>query len=195
MVDNTGCMCVIRDMPTVNTVKYETNGGDDLASFKSAGFQFCPNMKSGDQTGVLVARQEILSGWASVLVADGKVMDREKGNGIKPALKILKRKLAVEEPGANSGCPTHKSLVFGDKVLGLAAFRLGALMGAKVMWGGLVSQPAVAQAGERNITILGDQLVQSILNKPGDDLCPMERLASACKGDSEFYWELCKRLK
>lgn len=166
-----------------------------MASFKSGGSEFGSNLKGNIKHGIKVARKEILSGWASVLVADGKVIDREKGHGIKPALLILKRNLTVDKSSSNLNCPIELEIVFGDKVLGLAAFRLGALMGAKAMWGGLVSQLAVAQASERNIPILGEKLVQSIFDKSGDDLCPMERLASVCKNDSEFYWELCKRLQ
>ncbi|HAF67432.1 MAG TPA: hypothetical protein DCG91_06560, partial [Clostridiales bacterium UBA9857] len=54
-----------------------------------------------------VAREQIDSGWASVLVADGKVLDREKGRGIKPALLILQRM------GQTAG--RYPNLVFGDR--------------------------------------------------------------------------------
>ncbi len=134
-----------------------------------------------------VAREQIDSGWASVLVADGKVLDREKGRGIKPALLILQRM------GQTAG--RYPNLVFGDRVLGLAAFRLGALMGAEAMWGTLVSQPVLTEAASRGIVVEGRKLVPSILNRAGDGLCPMEQLSAACESDTQFYTELVKKLQ
>ncbi|HHT84402.1 MAG: DUF1893 domain-containing protein [Bacillota bacterium] len=133
------------------------------------------------------AKQQIDSGWSSVLVADGKVLDREKGSGIKPALLILQR--------MGQTARQHPNLVFGDRVLGLAAFRLGVLMRARAMWGGLVSQPVLAEAAARGIQVDGREFVPSILNRTGDGLCPMERLSASCDSDAGFYSELLERLQ
>lgn len=141
--------------------------------------------------GISTAQTEIMSGWASVLVHEGKVLYREQGKGIKPALLVLQKKLLGE--GHTGGCSIPgESLVFGDRVLGLAAFRLGALMGAGAMWGDLVSKLALAEASKRGISVAYNRQTDSILNTAGDGLCPMERLASVCQSDADFYSELTK---
>ncbi len=140
------------------------------------------------------ARHEIQSGWASVLVQNGKVLDREQGKGIRPALMIFQRRLVGASP-SNLLPAKDNSLVFGDRVLGLAAFKLGCLMGAGAMWGDLVSQLALAEAGLKGVPVVYEKRVQSILNRAGDDLCPIERLASGCDKDSDFYSRLLEWLK
>ncbi len=141
--------------------------------------------------GICAAQTEIMSGWASVLVREGKALYREQGKGIRPAFLILQKKLLEE--GHTAGCSiSEESLVFGDKVLGLAAFRLGALMGANAMWGDLVSKLALSEANKRGILIVYNRQAASILNMAGDDMCPMERLASVCRSDADFYSELVK---
>lgn len=200
-----------------------------MAGFKQEGLEYCTQNGCGNNLSLAVAKQQIDSGWASVLVADGEVLDREKGRGIKPALLILQRRIQSvsqckeaskcieatqyqeedwfieadrckemnqrEEENPGTTGIARPNLVFGDKVLGLAAFRLGALMGAGVMWGGLVSQPVLAEAAVRGIVVLGGEFVPSILNRAGDDLCPMEKLAALCKSDKRFYSELLKKLR
>lgn len=149
---------------------------------------------SSTRLGICTAKTQILSGWASVLVHKGNVLYREQGKGIKPALLILQKKLFEEGHTGVCSIP-GASLVFGDRVLGFAAFRLGALMGAGAMWGELVSKAALIEASKRGILIAYNRQAASILNTSGDDLCPMERLASVCKSDADFYSELTKMFR
>lgn len=158
-----------------------------MALFGQTDSKDCNQNGQGISLSLEVAKQQIDSGWASVLVADGKVLDREKGRGIRPALLILER------IGQNDG--RYPNLVFGDRVLGLAAFRLGALLGAKAMWGALVSQPVLAEAAARGIAVHGREFVPSILSRTGDGLCPMEQLSATCESDAQFYSELVRRLQ
>ena len=67
--------------------------------------------------------------------------------------------------------------VLADKVLGLAAFRLASLLGARAVYGELVSRLAVQEAGRRGIPIVWHRLVPTIMNARLDGLCPMEHLA------------------
>ena len=79
---------------------------------------------------------------------------------------------------------------FADKVVGLAAFRLAYMLGARVMWGELTSSLAVAEARKRGVTLEYDRLVPAIMNMSQDDLCPMERMASQAAGDLQFYRQI-----
>ncbi|MGI6621282.1 MAG: DUF1893 domain-containing protein [Bacillota bacterium] len=158
-----------------------------MADFMHGDSKDCTQVRKDIRLSLEVAKRDLDSGWASVLVAGGQVLDRETGSGIRPALLILQR--------MGRAMANHSDLVFGDKVLGLAAFRLGALMGAQAMWGGLVSQRALAEAAARGIPVYGREFVPSILNRTGDGLCPMEQLAVSCESDRQFYSELLKKLQ
>ncbi len=140
-----------------------------------------------------IARAEIHSGWAAVLVKDGEVIDREKGRGIKPALVLVNRRFSRLETEADV-LEADPGLVFGDKVLGLAAFRLGYLIGCRAMWGEMASEIAVIEGKKRAVQVEYGQFVPMILNATGSGLCPMERLASTHDGDLEFYYHLSERI-
>ncbi len=135
-----------------------------------------------------VVKQGLRCGWSAVLAIGGRILDKEKGSGIKPAFLIVRRRF---EGVGTFGSP-EPHLVFGDKVLGLAAFRLGALLGAGVMWGNMISELAVKEAVRRGVRMCGSEFVPFILNRDGNDLCPMEKLASSCTDDAQFYAELEK---
>lgn len=65
----------------------------------------------------------------------------------------------------------------------------------QAQWGEPVSKAALIEASKRGILIAYNRQTTSILNTSGDDLCPMERLASVCKSDADFYSELTKMFR
>jgi len=125
-----------------------------------------------------VARREILSGWDTAIVRHGVVLDREKGKGLRPALQMARRR---KDAGP---------CAFADKVLGLAAFRLGKAMGATVMWGELASSLAVREGKRCGIEVRYHRLVPAVMNVALDNLCPMERLAFLTGDDDLFFWRV-----
>ncbi|HOK64625.1 MAG TPA: DUF1893 domain-containing protein [Bacillota bacterium] len=141
-----------------------------------------------------VARAELSSGWSAVLVNGGEVLDKEKGKGIKPALALVKRRIYEGNLEPHQLTTIDHELVLGDKVLGLAALKLGSLIGCGTMWGELASELAVREGKKRGIQVAYGELVPVILNASGTGLCPMERLASIYDDDLEFYFELCREI-
>ncbi len=131
---------------------------------------------------VRLARQAISHGWSAVLVSRGIVIDREIGRGIIPALRLAERHQA-RLPA--SSC----SYVFGDKVLGLAAFRLGAFIGARFMWGETASTLAIQEAERRGVVVESFREIHSVMDLRRQKLCPMEALAFACNNDHKFFCE------
>ncbi len=130
--------------------------------------------------GFLRVRRAVGRGSSAVLVCRGSVLAEETGRGIVPALKIATRVLA------NPHVPPA-DLVFGDKVLGLAAFRLGALMGARFMWGETASTLAVKEAERRGVAVAFFHLTPCILSPTHNRVCLMEALAFASNSDLDFY--------
>ena len=130
-----------------------------------------------------VAIEELQDGWSAVVVRKGAVLGTERGRGVRPALTLVKKH------GEKSPC------VFADKVLGLAALRLGCLLGAKAMWGELASALAVAEGKRRGLEVRYHLLVPAIMNDKRDGLCPMEQLAFRAHSDEEFLLALTERLR
>ncbi len=127
----------------------------------------------------LVVR-EVQGGWSAAFARAGAVLGREQGRGLRPALRLV-QDVAFERVGP---------CAFADKVLGLAAFRLGRLLGARVMWGEMASELAVAEGRRRGVEVRYHRLVPAIMNVRKDGLCPMEELAFRSKDDSAFLREV-----
>lgn len=142
-----------------------------------------------------LAKKAVQEGWSACLTGDGKIIDQERGNRLKPVLAILNRELDRYGgmDGLQSGVLAGGHRAFADKVIGLAAFRLAYLLGARAMWGELTSSLALEEAGKRGVTLEYDSLVPAIMNQTQDDLCPMERMASQAESDLEFYSRLTQR--
>jgi hypothetical protein len=126
-----------------------------------------------------IARKEILEGWGTAVARNGIVLDRERGRGLRPALQMVRRHGPVTAPSA-----------FADKVLGVAAFRLGWLLGARIMWGEMASSLAVAEGRQRGIEVKYHVLVPSIMNVSREDLCPMEHMAFLSQDDLLFFKQI-----
>ncbi len=74
-----------------------------------------------------------------------------------------------------------------DRVVGLAAARLLAYARVKEVHALLASEFAIRYLQKRGIPIYARKVVKSILNRGKTDMCPMERMALACRSDAEFY--------
>jgi hypothetical protein len=142
-----------------------------------------------------LAKRAVREGWSACLTSDGKIIDQERGNRLKPVLTILNREM--EKYGGMDGLQSYAvaggGRAFADKVVGLAAFRLAYLLGARAMWGELTSSLALEEAGKRGVTLEYDKLVPAIMNQTQDDLCPMERMASQVESDLELYRRMTGR--
>jgi hypothetical protein len=141
-----------------------------------------------------IAIGQVSQSWAACLVRNGVIVDKEMGNRLGPALSILRRQ--VERTcGRNllPGSVAEGSFAFADKVLGLAAFRLAYLCGAREMWGITVSALALREGERRGVPVFYHRLVPSIMNNKMDELCPMERLSWRASSDWEFYHALLAR--
>lgn len=123
-----------------------------------------------------VVQREITEGWGTAVARNGVVLDRERGRGLRPALEMVRRL------GADAG-----PYAFADRVLGVAAFRLAWVLGARIMWGEMASSLAVAEGKRRGIEVRYHILVPAIMNATREDMCPMEHLAFCVQDDLLFF--------
>lgn len=99
-----------------------------------------------------------------VLLKDGKIIHTEKGRGVSPLLRIYEK-----YPSKMQG----SRIV--DKVIGRAAGMIAILGKAESVHGEVVSKDAVLLLEKHGIKVSHTLLVERILNRRRNDLCPLEK--------------------
>lgn len=107
--------------------------------------------------------KELLSsgGYTCVLCLDGQTVT-SSDRGVKPLLYWL------ESPALGEG------FCAADKVVGKATAYLYSLLGAKAVYGEVMSHSALEVLRELGIEAFYGTLVPYIINRKGDGMCPME---------------------
>lgn len=80
----------------------------------------------------------------------------------------------------------YKDLVIFDLKVGRGAALLAAYLGAKAIYGKIGSKSAEEVLKEAKIDFEFKEIVENIMNKKGDDICPIEKM-SVNKLPEEFY--------
>jgi len=104
--------------------------------------------------------------WSFVLIKNGKIIFKSKAKHLKPLIFCVK-KYKKEMRGA---------VVF-DKIIGRAAAILLAYAKVKEVWTPTVSRSGKAYLIKNKVKIGYIRLVSCIMNRKGNDLCPMEKLS------------------
>ena len=125
------------------------------------------------------AKNLIRTGKATcVVIKDGKIVNIEQGQGIKPIITLY-------EQGLLEGATVV------DKIVGKAAAMIMTLGGVKSCYGLTVSRSAVEYLKKRNIDVKYDTCAERIINRKGDGMCPMEETVLNTD-DPEIALELIK---
>ena len=110
---------------------------------------------------------------ASVVVADDR--------GVAPLMKLLKEN---KEQLRDS--------MIADKVIGKAAALLMVYAGVKEVFTPTISVPAIEVFEKHDIKITYDKVVERIINRKGDGLCPMETLCLSVENPEEAFLKIQK---
>jgi len=103
-------------------------------------------------------------------------------NGIKPLNWWLR-----------DGC-RFEGFSAADRVIGRAAAFLYVLLGVKEVYADVLSESAIGVLDQNDIKWSYGRLVKNILNRTGDDLCPMEKIALGHNDPDEAYTALKKKI-
>jgi len=109
--------------------------------------------------------RELLKQYSIVIVRDDEIVFKSMDSGIAPLLE------AVESIGIKS---LHDTCV-ADRVIGKAAALLVALFKPRYVFSIIMSKSAINVLEENNIEFDYDNLVDYILNREKNDLCPFEK--------------------
>ncbi len=119
-----------------------------------------------------------------VVVKKGKVIFKSNKSGIVPMYELYNSKL-------------EGIVSISDKFIGSGAAKL--LLNTKLeveeLFAEIISESALEILKDSNIKISFDEKVEKILNRTGDDLCPVEKLSLNNEKFEEFYNKLFTFLK
>ena len=111
---------------------------------------------------------------ASVVVSDDR--------GVAPLMKLLKEN---KEQLRDS--------MIADKVIGKAAALLMVYAGVKEVFTPTISVPAIKAFEKHDVKITYDKVVERIINRKGDGLCPMETLCLNVENPEEAFDVISRR--
>jgi hypothetical protein len=119
--------------------------------------------------------------WSFILIKNNKIIYRSKKEGLQPLIFCLKYR-------ENN---LKNSLVF-DKIIGRAAAFLMIHGKIKSIMTPVISRSAIREFKKNRINVKYGSITEKIMNKSGNDLCPMEKLSRNKKAD-EFARIIMKK--
>lgn len=109
-----------------------------------------------------IAKNELKDNITCVLVKD-EIIYKSELKGIAPVMKCLNENIDL------------KGFSVADKVVGRAAAFLFIKAGIKEIYTEIISDGAIQLLNDYNIPFTYNTKVDKIINKTGDDICPMEK--------------------
>lgn len=105
-------------------------------------------------------------------------------NGIRPVIDRINEDLSF-----------FKDLIVADKIIGKASAMLLCLSGVKEVYCVVLSKAGESILKEYNVTYHYENLVDYIVNRKGDGMCPMEKTVENINDLNEAYEALNRKIK
>lgn len=120
---------------------------------------------------LIKAKMLFESGEYTCVLCKGDAILTSKDRGVKPLIEFFE-----------SG--DYRGFSAVDKIIGKAAAHLYILMGVISVHASVMSREANELLSKHNIKTSFDTLTESVINRKGDDICPMEKAVAGAE-DSE----------
>lgn len=117
----------------------------------------------------------------TLVLVKGEIIYVSQGHGVRPMLDFINNKIDLT------------GFSVADKVVGKGAAMLFIYAKISEVYARLISKPALAVLNEHKVKVTYDKLVNNIINKRGDDLCPMEKATLNIDDILEAYKVLCEK--
>lgn len=119
-------------------------------------------MKRNSENDLKIAKETLIGGLFTLAYSkDGKVFT-EIERGVKPLIKLYESK------------KDFSLFSFADKVVGKGAAVLYLLLKIKKLHALVISKPAYTFLKEHGVLVFYDEIVDNIINRKGDGICPIE---------------------
>lgn len=126
--------------------------------------------------------KKLLPGHSIVLVKDKDIIISD-GRGISPMIKYIEENKSLE----NYSC--------ADLIVGKAVAMLFVKTKIKEVYGAVMSKSAYEYLAKHNISCSYKVKVDSIINRSGTDICPMEKVVLDIDDVDEAYTALIKKIE
>ncbi|MGN0450690.1 MAG: DUF1893 domain-containing protein [Acutalibacteraceae bacterium] len=113
------------------------------------------------------AEKILKDGGYTCVLLQGERCYTSRERGVKPLISFL-------ESGGN-----FSGFSAADKTVGAGAAYLYVLLGVTEVWTGVLSESAKKVLDDNGIKTYCERLVPQIINRAGDDVCPIEKAVSA----------------
>lgn len=117
------------------------------------------------------------------VLTDGENFFTSRERGVKPIVDFI----------ASKSLP--KKLFAADKVVGRATAYLYILLEIDSLYAKVISKPALRALRENGISVKYESLVENIINRRGDGICPFELAVLEIDNAGEAYIEIIKKMK
>lgn len=78
-----------------------------------------------------------------------------------------------------------KGAIVADRIIGKGAAALMVLGGVRLAYADVVSRPALNMLQNNGVEAAYGEIVEHIINRQGDGICPVERLCAPCQSPKE----------
>ena len=129
------------------------------------------------------AKNKLLSEGYTCVLCDGNVYHTSTYRGVKPLVQWL------------SSGEDFSRCSAADKVIGRATAFLYQLLGIQNIYAHVISRPALEVCRNHGITIEYSQLVDNIINRRGDGLCPFEAAVLTIQDPQEAHAAILQKMR
>lgn len=129
------------------------------------------------------AKEKLLSEGYTCVILNGPTVYTSTLRGVKPLVQWL-------ENGTDM-----KGFYAADKVVGKATAFLYVLLGVKAVYANVISQSALAVLQGNHIEVQYGSLVENIVNRKGDGICPFEQTVMEIGSAAEAYPAILGKMK
>ncbi len=132
---------------------------------------------------LLKAKETLLSGGFTCVLCKGESVATSQSRGVRPLVSWQESRQDFQGYSA------------ADKVVGKATAFLYALLGVKAVYAGIISRSALEVLVGSGIHAEYGALVDNIINRAGDGICPFEQAVLSISEPEEAYRAICEKMK
>lgn len=129
-----------------------------------------------------IAKTKLAQENYTCVLTDGERFFTSRERGVKPIVEFI----------ASKSLP--KGLFAADKVVGKATAYLYILLEIKSLYAKVISKPALKALVENGIEVKYESIVDNIINRKGDDICPFEMAVLKINDANEAYTAILDKM-
>ncbi|MBQ9781586.1 MAG: DUF1893 domain-containing protein [Clostridia bacterium] len=132
---------------------------------------------------IKIAKERLIGGLFTLVGVNNETIFTSSERGIKPLLQLYESDR------------DYSQFSFADKAVGKGAAFLYLLLKVKKIHAVLISKPALDLLLQNGVSVFYDNLVENIINRKGDGICPIEQTVLKETDAKKAYLLIKEKLK